>query len=180
MIDKEKLEQSLAELPLYTYFYLDPKELEFSQRIRYICQAECPMYNKTWACPPAVGSVEECQQKCTGYNACLAIGTIVEVRDTADIYETLDTRHDHEKITNQVRDLMQELGVQPYILSTEACAICDRCAWLDGLPCRMPGKMHPCVESHGINIIPTLEKNGLDFLYSTNTVTWYSLLFFND
>ena len=179
MIDREKLEQALAELPLYTYFYADPQGLEFSQRIRYICSAECPMYGRTWACPPAVGEVEECKAKCLSYGNCLVIGTIVEVADSCDIQATLDTRADHEKITNQVRDLMREQGVIPYILSTEACAVCDRCAYLDGLPCRMPGKMHPCVESHGINIIPTLEENGLEFIYGTNIVTWYSLFFFD-
>ena len=179
MIDREKLEQQLSQLPLYTYFYIDPNTLEFSQRIRYICQYECPMYGKTWACPPAVGEVEDCKAKCLSYQNCLVIGTIVEVADSADIPGTLETRADHEKVTNQVRDLMREQGVQPYILSTEACAVCERCAYLDGLPCRMPGKMHPCVESHGINVIPTLEQNGLDFIYGTNIVTWYSLLFFN-
>lgn len=178
MMDREKLEQGLSELPLYTYFYIDPKELEFSERIRHICKAECPMYGKTWACPPAVGEVEACRQKCLGYENCLVIGTIVEVRDASDIQESLDTRGDHERITNQVRDLMREQGTVPYILSTEACAICERCAYLDGLPCRLPGKMHPCVESHGINLIPTLEQNGLDFIYGTNIVTWYSLLFY--
>jgi len=170
----------LAELPLYTYFYIAPQSLEFSERIRHICKSECPMYDKTWACPPAVGEVSQCQEKCLSYQNCLVIGTIVEVEDATDIEKTLLTRSDHEKLTNQVRDLMREQGVQPYILSTEACAICERCAWLDGLPCRMPGKMHPCVESHGINLIPTLEENGLDFIYGTNIVTWYSLLFFND
>lgn len=179
MIDREKLEQSLSQLPLYSYFFIDPATLEFSQRIRHICKVECPMYGRTWACPPAVGEVEDCKAKCLSYKECLVIGTIVEVADSADIQESLDTRAGHEKITNQVRDLMREQGVQPYILSTEACAICDRCAYLDGLPCRMPGKMHPCVESHGINIIPTLEEHGLDFIYGTNIVTWYSLLFFN-
>lgn len=179
MIDREKLEQQLSQLPLYTYFYIDPNTLEFSQRIRYICQHECPMYGKTWACPPAVGEVEDCKAKCLSYQNCLVIGTIVEVADSADVPGTLETRADHEKVTNQVRDLMREQGVQPYILSTEACAVCERCAYLDGLPCRMPGKMHPCVESHGINVIPTLEQNGLDFIYGTNIVTWYSLLFFN-
>ena len=179
MIDKDLLEQQLAELPLYAYAFIDPRELEFSQRIRYICQTECPMYGKTWACPPAVGEVSECEKKCLSYNRCLLIGTITEVRDLADINETLATRPEHEKLTNQVRDLMREQGVNPYILSTEACAVCERCAFLDGLPCRMPGKMHPCVESHGINLIPTLEENGLPFQYGDNMVTWYSLLFFN-
>ena len=75
-MDRNILEQSLAELTLYTYFYLDPAELEFSERIRYICKAECPMYDKTWACPPAVGPVEECKKKCLSYKNCLAIGTV--------------------------------------------------------------------------------------------------------
>ena len=172
------LEEQLSQLPLYTYFYTDPNTIEFSQRIRYICQTECPMYGRTWACPPAVGAVEDCQKKCRSYKNCLVIGTIVEVTDSADIEQSLATRHDHEMITNQVRDLMREQGTEPYILSTEACAICSRCAYLDGLPCRMPEKMHPCVESHGINIIPTLEAQGLEFIYGSNIVTWYSLFFF--
>ena len=174
----ELLEQQLAELPLYVYQFLNPAELEFSDRIRWICQHECPMYGKTWACPPGVGSVEECKGKCLGYQNCLMISTITEVEDISNIDEALATRAPHEKITNQVRDLMRQQGVEPYILSTEACAICDRCAILDGLPCRMPGRMHPCVESHGINILSLLEDMGLSFQYGENVVTWFSLLFY--
>ena len=179
-MDREKLEQQLSQLPLYTYFYADPQSLEFSQRIRWICENECPMYGKTWACPPGVGSVDACQNKCLSYNSCLLIGTITECADIGDIECSLATRQDHEKLTNQVRDMMRQLGVDPYILSTEACAHCQRCAYLDGEPCRLPEKMHPCLESHGINIIPTLEENGLEFQYGDNIITWYSLLFFND
>ena len=179
MLDREKLEAQLAQLPLYTYHFLSPEELEFSQRIRWICENECPMYGKTWACPPGVGSVEECRQKCTCYVNCLMIATITEVNDIANIEETLSTRGPHEALTNQVRDLMQEQGVFPYTLSTEACALCERCAYLEGLPCRLPEKMHPCVESHGINILPLLETLGLEFQYGENVVTWFSLLFYN-
>ena len=179
-MDRALLEQQLQEFPLYMYAYIDPNSIEFSPRIRYICQHECPMYGKTWACPPGVGEVEDCKAKCLGYKNCLIIGTITEVEDSSNIEESLATRPEHEKITNQIRDLFREQGVHPYILSTEACAICERCAYLDGLPCRLPGKMHPCIESHGINIIPTLEENGLEFYYGSNIITWYSLLFFND
>lgn len=180
MIDKEKLEQQLMELPLYVYTYIDPQSLEFSERIRWICEHECPMYGKSWACPPGVGEVSVCAEKCKSYNNCLMIGTITELDNIADIEAALKTRPAHEAITNQVRDLLREQGIWPYILSTEACAVCERCAILDGLPCRLPGRMHPCVESHGINLIPTLETNGLNFQYGGNIVTWYSLLFFNE
>lgn len=177
-MDLQRLEQQLNELPLYIYTYVDPASIEFSERIRYICKAECPMYDKTWACPPAVGAVEACKEKCLGYKNCLLVGTITEIEDIANMEQALATRPEHEALTNQIRSMFREQGVEPYILSTEACSVCTRCAWLDGLPCRMPGRMHPCIESHGINLIPTLEEAGIPFQYGDNIVTWFSLLFF--
>ena len=177
-MNMELLEQQLSELPLYIYDFFDPRELEFSSRIRWICEHECPMYGKSWACPPAVGTVDTCRQVCMAYDHCLLISSIVEVRDIADMEETLATRPGHEALTEQVAQLLRDQGENPYILSTEACSICQRCAILDGQPCRFPEKMHPCVESHGINVVPVLEKLGLDFQFGCNVVTWISLLLF--
>ena len=177
-MNRELLEEKLAELPLYIYDHIDPNELEFSDRIRWICQHECPMYGKSWACPPGVGTVDACKGKCLGFENCLMISTITEVADIADIHETLATRPEHEAVTNQVGELLRQLGEEPYILSTEACALCERCAILDGQPCRFPETMHPCVESHGINVVPMLESRGLEFQFGANVVTWISLLFY--
>ena len=177
-MNKKRLEEKLSELPLYIYDFIDPQELEFSERIRWICQNECPKYGTTWACPPGVGTVAECQKKCVVYHNCLLISSIAEVTDIADIEETLATRPAHEELTEQVGELLKEQGVQPYILSTQACAICDRCAILDNQPCRFPEKMHPCVESHGINVVPILERLGLEFQFGSNVVTWISLLLY--
>ena len=177
-MNRELLEEKLSELPLYIYDFIDPGELEFSDRIRWICQNECPKYVTTWACPPGVGTVAECQKKCMVYHNCLLISSIAEVNDIADIEETLATRPAHEELTEQVGELLRDQGVKPYILSTQACAICERCAILDNQPCRFPEKMHPCVESHGINVVPILEKLGLEFQFGSNIVTWISLLLF--
>ena len=123
--------------------------------------------------------MDQCREKCLAYTDCLLIGTVAECGDIADIQSTLATRPEHEAVTNQVGAILASLGAAPYILSTEACAECDRCAWLDGQPCRHPERMHPCIESHGINLIPTLEAQGVPFQYGENIITWYSLLFFN-
>ena len=179
-MDREILENALWELPLYVYFYADPQTLEFSERIRWICQNECPRYGKSWACPPGVGSVTQCKAKCLAYNNCLVVGTITECDDIANIDATLATRGAHEAVTNQVRQLLRQQGVEPYILSTDSCAICENCTYPEGKPCRHADVMHPCIESHGINIIPTLEANGLEFQYGENIITWYSMLFFNE
>lgn len=178
MFDREKFEKHLAELPLYLYAWVKPEDLEFSKRVRWICQHDCSMYGKSWACPPAVGSVDCCKTKCLSYKNCLMISSMTEVEDIADLEETLSTRVAHEALTDQVGALLRQQNISPFILSTEACALCQRCAYLDGEPCRFPEKMHPCVESQGINIIPVLEENGLEFQYGCNIVTWVSLLFF--
>ena len=178
-MNQEILEEKLAELPLYCYQFFDPQELEFSQRVRWICEHECPMYGKSWACPPGVGTVEECRAKCLSYNKALLISSLTEVADIADLEATLAIRRDHESLTDQVGDILRAHGLDPYVLSTESCALCPRCAILDGQPCRHPERMHPCVESQGINIIPTLEENGLEFQYGQNVVTWVSLLLFH-
>lgn len=178
MLNKELLENQLAEFPLFSYGFIDPKTLDFTQRVRYICSAECPMFGKSWACPPAVGEVTQCRAKCLQFEDCLMIATLTEVSDIANLEECLATREPHETITNEIAALMGLQGVSPYILSTEACAVCERCAWLDGQPCRFPERMHPCVESHGINVIPAMESIGIPFISGENIVTWVSLLFF--
>jgi predicted metal-binding protein len=174
----QQIEERISELPLYCWHFFAPEQLEFSQRIRWICQNECPMYGKSWACPPAVGEVETCKAKCLAHQNCLMIATMAEVEDITNIDETLATRPDHEAVTNDVKAILEDLGLTPYVLSTEACAFCQRCAYLDGEPCRFPEKMHPCVESHGINVVPVMEEAGLEFQFGQNIVTWVSLLFF--
>ena len=81
MIDKAAIEQQLAELPLFQYDWITTSELVFSERVRYICQTQCPMYNTTWACPPAVGTVEECKARCLSYPEALMMTSITEVSD---------------------------------------------------------------------------------------------------
>ena len=176
-MNREILEAQLMELPLYQYVFVKAQDLVFSDRIRWICEHECPMYNKTWACPPAVGSVEECRARCLEFEDVLVIATITEVSDIANIDETLSTRGPHEEITREVREMVAQQAAETMVLSTEACAVCEECAWPNG-PCRFRDKMFPCVESHGIVVTDIAEKAGIDFLAEGNLVTWFPLIFY--
>lgn len=175
-MDRERLEAKLSELPLYQYEFIRTSELVFSDRVRYICRTECPMYGKSWACPPAVGDVEACRARCMSFDEALMISTITEVSDIADIEETLATRAPHEAITRQVHQWVREQSSDTLVLSTEACAHCEHCTYPNA-PCRFPDKMYPCVESHGILVTDLAEKHGIDFM-SGNIVTWFSLIFY--
>ena len=176
MIDREKLEQELAQFPLFQYEFIHTDELMFSERVRYICESECPMYGKTWACPPAVGSVEECQKRCLSFENALLLSTVTEVSDIANLQETLNTRGDHEAIVHEIRDLMRPDCQEIFVLSTEACAHCEQCCY-PALPCCQPDHMFPCIESHGIVLTDLAEKRDIPF-FNGNIVTWFSLIFY--
>ena len=62
-------------------------------------------------------------------------------------------------------------------LGAGACTMCKKCTYPDA-PCRFPNRMYPCVESHGINVIPLFEALEIPFISGENIVTWVSLLFF--
>ncbi len=58
ILDCGKLEEGLCALPICQYEFTDTPELTFTERIRVVCERECPMYDKNWACLPAAGTVE--------------------------------------------------------------------------------------------------------------------------
>ena len=91
-MNRAAVEAQRAELPLAEYVWFETAELEFSERIRTVCRENCPRYNKTWACPPAVGSVEACRARCLSYPQGLLITSLTEVADIADTEAALATR----------------------------------------------------------------------------------------
>ena len=176
-LDRALLEQQMAQLPIVQYEFFPTSELVFSEKVRTICRTQCPQYGKSWACPPAVGSVAACQAHCLSYPTALLITSLAEVADIADMEATLATREGHEELTRQVNALFRAQGVETFVLSTESCAICEHCAY-PGAPCRFPEKMFPCVESQGILVTDLAEKFGIDFQAGGNLVTWFSLILY--
>ena len=78
-----------------------------------------------------------------------------------------------------MRELFRAQGVEPYVLSTESCALCEECTYPDA-PCRHPDRMFPCVESQGILVTELSERHGIGFWAEGNIVTWFSLLLFDE
>lgn len=194
---RSKIESELSGLPIVQYAWLPVEMLPFSERVRDICRQECPRYGTSWACPPAVGSVEECRARCLSYDGAFVFTTVAEVSDVADMEETLATRAGHEEVTRAVAAILKEqmsayvrqaaspahtasetgASARTFALSGDSCAICGRCAYPDA-PCRHEDLMIPCVEGYGI-VVPTLaERAGLAFTNEGNTVTWFGVVLY--
>ena len=77
-----------------------------------------------------------------------------------------------------VEECRQDFCGEMQVLSTESCAICEKCAYPDA-PCRHPDRMFPCIESYGILVTELAEKNGITFMSGSGLVTWFSLILYN-
>ena len=177
-MNTESIENILCEYPIADYKFFSPEILCFSDRIRHVCKSECQMYNKSYSCPEAVGTPEECKTKCLSYKYVLVFSSIAEVEDSAVMEQTLATKPAHEKMTREIKKKIEAERGEVFALSADACSICEKCAY-PSEPCRHPDIMLPCIESHTIVTTDLAEKLGMEFFYSANTVTWFSVILYN-
>ncbi len=176
-MNRPEFERQLAQFPLLAYAFFPTDALEFSGRARIICETQCPRFGKSWACPPAVGTVAECKARCLAYPSGLLIATVSEVETADDMAQTLATRPAHETLTREVAALLKEQGCAVYPLSADSCALCERCTY-PAAPCRKPEALYPCIESHGILVTALAEHYKIDHRAEEHTVTWFSLLLY--
>lgn len=176
--EREKLEEELLQYPIMQFAYLKTEKISFLQRVREVCKNECPRYGTSWSCPPAVGTVAECRERCSAYPDVFVFSTIAEVNDETNMEETLATRAEHEEITHGVSDIFRKYYGEVLTLSTDSCDICTHCAYPDS-PCRYPERMFPCVESYGILVTDLAEMGEMTFNNGANVITWFSVIFYN-
>ncbi|MPW25228.1 DUF2284 domain-containing protein [Alkalibaculum sp. M08DMB] len=174
---KEVIEKNITKYPIFEYAFFDTSELGFYPNIRTICKSECPQYGKSWSCPPAVGTLEECKARCARYENAFIFSTISEVSDILNMDEMLSTRKEHIQIVNEIKKNVFEKEQNILILTAESCALCDNCTY-PSQPCRHTERMYPCIESHTIIVTEICENHNLSFLNGYNTITWFCLILY--
>jgi predicted metal-binding protein len=174
---KEIIEGFIYNYPVCEFYYLGLGDLVFSDKVRYICEHDCPRYKKSWACPPAIDSVSRCIAECGAYGHVFLFTSVAEVTDCMDFTACLEARRSHELMTLELRREFGEHFGKVLALST-GCMLCDDCTYPDA-PCRHPEERLSTVESHGILIMETAARLGVTVDCGNNTVTYISLIFFN-
>lgn len=58
------LSEIFSDAGVFQYGTVDTASISFSREVRKMCEVNtCRQYGKTWACPPGLGTLEECQKK---------------------------------------------------------------------------------------------------------------------
>ncbi len=174
---QKNLETQLAGLPLYDYRWIKTSEIDFSQKVRTVCEMnDCGMYGKRWVCPPAIGPVDDRIRALKNYPDAFVLSTVAELPDAYYFDAGLKSRHMHEDITYQVKEIFKKSYADVFVLST-GCMVCPTCTYPDA-PCRHPGKAFSTIESHGIHIMQLAKKLAMDFDFGPQTIVYFSIIFY--
>ena len=178
-MNRECLEEFILQFPIYQYSFMKSEDIEFSEKVRSFCKRSCPHYRESWSCPPAVGKLEQCRDKCLKYTDVLIFSTVTEVDEKEKNIRSGETQKEHEKLTGIINSKMRDLGYITYVISSGYCRICDKCTFPRDY-CRHPEEMYPCIESHGIVVSDLIADNDMDYYMGEKLRLMFSLIFFKD
>ena len=86
---KEKFDEFISQYPIFEYRVLDTGDIKVQSRVRTICKQECERYGSTWACPPAVGELSECEKKIRSYPKAVFFSSVAEVSDIMNMKDVI-------------------------------------------------------------------------------------------
>jgi len=154
---------------------LNPAAMKVRREVREACAADkCHAYGKSWSCPPACGSLEECEKRLAGFKSGLILQTTGNPEDSFDFETMTRIGEDHnghlylfqEKLTSFFSGAGSWL-----LLGSGCCKICGQCSY-PGAPCNYPEKMIVPVEAMGIVVSDLCAANDVPYYWGPGTLTY--------
>lgn len=160
------------------YGMIQTVELRFYPEIRRICEDNtCRGYGKTWACPPAVGTLEECRSRVMQYETMFLFSRKFDLEDSFDFEGMQQGMADFKKTVDRLADAVKPQLPNALILSNEGCGRCRNCTYPDA-PCRFPDKLYPSIEGFGFIVSELAVKGGIRYNNGPDTVTFFGAVVF--
>ncbi len=169
----------LDAIEIFQHGYIDPSEIIFREEIQAICRGNaCRAYGKTWACPPAIGGIEECRERVNRYKNALVFSCKYDLEDSYDFEGMEEAGIEFRRTCDKLWDKLEGLGNGFLLLANGGCLRCEKCTYPDS-PCIMPEKLFPAFEGHGIVVAEVAKLAGINYINGKDTVTYLGMLLFN-
>lgn len=164
---------------IFQYGYIKPDIIEFREDIQAICRNNsCRVYGKTWACPPAIGNVDECRQRCNSFDNVFVFSGKYDLEDSFDFEGMEAAGEEFRRSCEKLFDAVDGVKNGCMILANGGCRRCSECTYPDS-PCRFPEKLFMAFEGHGIIISDVAKAAGINYINGKDTVTYHGALFYN-
>lgn len=177
-MEKEQLLRLAKEAGLTEIGELNIAELSYESWVREICQGNtCRNYNTTWACPPAIGTLEECRERCQSFTQMFLFNQVFPVKNCFDIKGMHKAMFAFKETVEHLDLLCTPYIKRRLILSNEGCGRCERCTWPEA-SCRFPDKLYHSLEGYGFNVTELAKKAGLTYNHGEKTVAFFGAILF--
>lgn len=155
-------------------------DLRFHEEVRRICEENrCRGYGRSWACPPAVGSLEECRKRVLGFGKLLLFSKAYLLEDSMDFTAVGKAMKDFKACALALGRELRPLLPRFLILSNEGCGRCGQCTWPEA-PCRFPEELQPSIEGFGFLVSELAQQAGIPYLSGHDTVTFFGAVLYNE
>ena len=78
-----KISQMAIECDFLEYGYVEIDNLKYHPEVRVMCEDNtCRNYGTSWACPPAVGTIEECRTRVAQYEKMMIFSRAYSLEDS--------------------------------------------------------------------------------------------------
>jgi predicted metal-binding protein len=151
---------------------LDVDTILIREEVRTVCaENKYKAYNSNWSCPPACGTLAECEVLLRKYKNGLILQTTGVLKNALDYEEMLKIGKDHGKNIAAFREKIKVLYLDSLLLGTGGCNRCEKCTYPDS-PCRFPNEIIHSVEAFGMVVSDVCKNNNLPYYYGPNTLTY--------
>ena len=169
--------RNLRNIGIHQFGVISPTAIPFSTEVRDICHGNaCRLYGTTWACPPAVGTVEECRARCLQYAAAMVFNAAYPLEDSFDYDGMMAGHRAFKELCDRLYDLASTQIPSFLLLSHEGCIRCKRCTY-PSAACRMPDRLFPALEGFGIQVAQLARAAGLSY-GTAGAVTYFGMLLY--
>lgn len=158
---------------------LNMESLRVMQEVRDMCSADkCRVYGRSWACPPACGSIERCRERIESYADGILVQTVGSLEDEFDMdgINAAQLRHSERfrTLTRQVRCFLPDC----LPLCAGTCRRCEVCTYPDK-HCRYPKKKLSSMEAYGLLVSQVCTDSGMPYYRGEKTITFTSCILLN-
>lgn len=153
---------------------LDCASIRLLPEVRQMCEKNtCGMYGKNWCCPPACGTLEECEARIRGYSKGILVQTVGELEDELDGEGMMEAERLHKEHFAKLEAALREHFERLLPIGAGTCTRCRSCAYPDA-PCRFPDQSFASMEAYGMLVTQICQDNHLSYYHGPNTIAYTS------
>ena len=177
----EQMQQMIADCGFEFQGCFDPDVLIARPEVRSMCAADtCRSYNKSWACPPGCGEIEDSNLKFKLFDHGIVFQTVAYMEDEFDYETTMGAAREHRARFNSLVERVRETGIDKdtvLLIGAGSCTICPECTYPDA-PCRYPEKIFPSMEAMGLMVSEVCGIANIPYYHGQKTLAYVSCVLF--